>query len=203
MIDYYFSLHSPWAYLGHETFTALAARHGLAVHYRPVFLPDVFEHTGGLPLAKRHPARQRYRMLELQRWRLKRAVPLILRPAHIPFDPRLPDCLVIALAQAGQNPDPFIKACFETVWVKDGNLGDQTVISDLLTSLGYDADDLIRNARSDTIIAIYNGNARHAIEAGIIGSPCYVRQGEVFWGQDRLELLDDAINSGRPPFLVD
>lgn len=203
MIDYYFSLHSPWAYLGHAHFMALAGRHRLAVRFRPVFLMDVFDETGGLPLAKRHPARQRYRMLELQRWRVKRGVSLILRPAHVPFDPRLADSVVEALAQAGENPDGYIRACFEAVWVNDRNLGDPTVIAGLLAAQGFDADRIMADARSDAILAIYQNNARQAIEAGVIGSPCYVHQGEVFWGQDRLELLEDAILSKRAPYQPD
>lgn len=67
-IDYYFSIQSPWAYIGHALFQDLAATHQLKVNYKPVLLVDVFSETGGLPLAKRHPARQRYRMMELQRW---------------------------------------------------------------------------------------------------------------------------------------
>ena len=67
-IDYWFSLASPWAFLGHQPFLDLAKAHEVAVHYRPVDLGEVFPHTGGLPLPKRHPARQRYRILELQRW---------------------------------------------------------------------------------------------------------------------------------------
>ena len=82
-------------------------------------------------------------------------------------------------------------------------MGDHAVIAERLATLGYDAERLIQNAQSDKILEFYQANARHAIEAGVIGSPCYVWQSEVFWGQDRLELLEDAIQSGRPPFFVD
>ena len=68
-IDYYFSLISPWAYLGHATFMELAATNGLDITFKPIFLQSVFDETGGLVLAKRHPARQNYRWFELQRWR--------------------------------------------------------------------------------------------------------------------------------------
>ena len=71
-IDYYFSLVSPWAYIGQRHFVGIARRHGAGVVYKPVLLTEVFSQTGGLPLAKRHPARQAYRMVELQRWREKR-----------------------------------------------------------------------------------------------------------------------------------
>jgi hypothetical protein len=203
MIDYYFTLLSPWAYLGHAHFMTLAAKHHLTVRFRPVFLSDVFDETGGLPLAKRHPARQRYRILELQRWRDKRGLPLTIRPAFFPADPRLADRMTVALLKAGENPDGFIRACFEAIWVKDRNLADPAMLIELLTQQGFDADRIMADAQSDAIIAIYQNNVRQAIEAGVIGSPCYVHQGEVFWGQDRLELLEDAIVSGRAPYQPD
>jgi 2-hydroxychromene-2-carboxylate isomerase len=71
-IDYYFSLVSPWAYIGHVTFMDVTQSRGLTVNFKPISLASVFPETGGLPLAKRAPARQRYRILELQRWREKR-----------------------------------------------------------------------------------------------------------------------------------
>ena len=73
-IDYWFSLVSPWAFLGHQAFLDLAKQHGVTVTFKPVELSEVFPHTGGLPLPKRHPARQRYRILELQRWREARGI---------------------------------------------------------------------------------------------------------------------------------
>ena len=79
VVDYYFSLVSPWSYLGHDRFMALTRQHGVEVQYVPVFLGPVFAETGGLPLPKRAPHRQRYRFLELQRWREKLGVPLNLR----------------------------------------------------------------------------------------------------------------------------
>src|SRR5271169_5652208 len=68
-VDYYFSLSSPWAYIGHKAFRDVVATYDLKVNHKPVILVDLFSETGGLPLIKRHPVRQRYRMVELQRWR--------------------------------------------------------------------------------------------------------------------------------------
>ena len=87
-IDYYFTLASPWAFLGHRPFVDLAKAHGVTIRYRPVDLGEVFPHTGGLPLPKRHPARQRYRILELQRWREARGIALKIQPKHWPFPAR-------------------------------------------------------------------------------------------------------------------
>lgn len=100
-ITYYFSLHSPWTYLGNAVFHDIARRHGCTIDYRPMPLRSVFDETGGLPLPKRHPVRQRYRLLDLQRWRERRGVRLVLQPRHFPFDPSQADRMTIAILAAG------------------------------------------------------------------------------------------------------
>jgi hypothetical protein len=99
-VDYYFTLASPWAFLGHQAFLDLATAQGVTIRYRPVDVGDVFPHTGGLPLPKRHPARQRYRILELQRWREARGIALKLNPKHWPLPIALPDRTVIECSQS-------------------------------------------------------------------------------------------------------
>ena len=68
-ITYYFTSSSPWTHIGHEPFLEVVGRHALKVEYRPMPVPEVFARTGGLPLGQRPKQRQRYRLLELQRWR--------------------------------------------------------------------------------------------------------------------------------------
>ena len=114
-IDYYFSLQSPWAYIGHRLFRDVVAAHNLTVNHKPVVLVDLFSETGGLPLLKRHPVRQRYRMVELQRWRDKRGLAFKLQPAHWPFNARLADGVVIAAIEAGHDPDPFLRRALVSI----------------------------------------------------------------------------------------
>ena len=199
-IDYYFSTASPWAYIGHATFEELAKSHGCQVAYKPVFLGELFAETGGLPLAKRHPARQRYRMMELQRWREKRGLNFHLKPQHWPFDPKLADCVVIAAIEAGLNPEPFMRAMYKSIWEEQLNLGEAVTVTDLANKVGLPGEQLVARAPSGEIAAIYEQNRQDAIAADVFGSPGYVLDGEVFWGQDRLELLGDALKTGREPY---
>jgi 2-hydroxychromene-2-carboxylate isomerase len=202
-ITYFFSLVSPWAYIGHAPFADLVRRHSLTVDYRPVTLALVFADTGGLPLAKRHPARQRYRMLELQRWRVKRGLPLDLHPKHWPFNTKLADQLVVALAVAGRDPSEFMRLAFTACWEQNRNLADEGVLAELLAAAGHEAPALLEAAKSEAIDERYAQNAQDAIAVDAFGSPVYVLDGEAFWGQDRLELLDDALTSGRAAFRPD
>jgi 2-hydroxychromene-2-carboxylate isomerase len=199
-IDYYFSLVSPWAYIGHAPFMEIVQRHGVEVNYKPVFLGRVFSETGGLPLAQRHPARQRYRILELQRWREKRGLTFNIAPKHWPFDVNLADRFVIAINASGKSPDPFLRRAFAAVWEEERNLGDPLVLTELAEQAGLDSSALMDMVTGSTTEAIYALNLENAIAGDVFGSPAYVLEGEVFWGQDRLELLDDALASGRSPY---
>lgn len=199
-IDYYFSLQSPWAYIGHAMFSDLAKRHGARVNYKPVELTGLFAETGGLPLKQRHPVRQRYRMLELQRWRARRGLDFHLQPKHWPFDGRLADGMVIAVVESGADPDAFLRKAFAAVWEEERNLADAATLAALADEVGLSGVELAKRAASDDIAAIYRQNRQDALDADVFGSPAYVLDGEVFWGQDRIELLGDALSSGRAAF---
>jgi 2-hydroxychromene-2-carboxylate isomerase len=199
-IDYYFSLVSPWTYIGHRLFLDIARRHGASIAYRPVLLNEVFSQTGGLPLAKRHPARQAYRMVELQRWRDKRQLSFHLQPKNWPYDADLANRMVLAVVEAGGDPADLVQKAFARVWETQENLADSDVLADVLREAGFDPAPILAAANSQEIRAAYERNRLEAIEAGVFGAPAYVLEGEIFWGQDRLELLDDALASGRAPF---
>jgi len=199
-IDYYFSLLSPWAYIGHAPFMEVARRHGLQVRVKPVALGDLFSETGGLPLAKRHPTRQRYRMMELQRWRDKRGLNFHLQPAHWPFNPALADGVVIAAIEASHDSEPFLRRAFAAVWEQQRDLTDVATLIGLAQESGLPAADLVARASSPEIAVLYEQNRQDAMDAGVFGSPGYVLDGEVFWGQDRIEMLDEALKSGRSAY---
>ena len=203
VIDYYFSLVSPWAYIGHGPFMDIVERHGIEINYKPVFLGRVFAETGGLPLAQRHPARQRYRLVELQRWREKRGLSFNLQPKHWPFDVNLADRFVIAITVSGKNPDAFLRRAYAALWEEERNLGDPLVLAELAEQAGLDSSTHMSIATGSTTEAIYAINLENAVGGGVFGSPAYVLDGEVFWGQDRLDLLDDALTSGRAAYKPD
>jgi 2-hydroxychromene-2-carboxylate isomerase len=202
-VDYYFTLASPWAFLGHKPFLDLARQYGVTINYKPVDLGEVFPHTGGLPLPKRHPARQKYRILELQRWREARGVALKINPTHWPFPAATANRTIIAVAQSGSDPGAYTQRAFEGVWVRDEDLAGDDKLVPLLNECGHDGAKILASAKSDTIGKIYADTAAEAVERNVIGSPCYVLDGEVFWGQDRLDLLASALKSGRKAYRMD
>jgi 2-hydroxychromene-2-carboxylate isomerase len=172
----------------------------LKINYRPVVLVDLFSETGGLPLAKRHPARQRYRFMEMQRWREKRGLNFHIQPQHWPFNVRLADGAVIAAMAAGHNPEPFLRRAFIGVWEQQLDLADPATVTRLADEAGLPGATIVAQATSGEVGAIYDQNRQDAITAGVFGSPAWVLDGEVFWGQDRIELLADALKSGRKAY---
>jgi 2-hydroxychromene-2-carboxylate isomerase len=198
----YFSLLSPWAYIGHAELRKIIARHRLRPIWRPVALAQVFPESGGLPLAKRHPFRQRYRMLELQRWRDRRGLNFHLHPQFWPFDPAPADRIACALAEAGANPEPFIASAFAGIFERQRNLADPQDLAATLADCGLGPEWLAHGASGAAEIA-YQRHLALALDEGVFGSPSYVLDGEIFWGQDRLELLDDALTSRRKSFSAD
>jgi 2-hydroxychromene-2-carboxylate isomerase len=202
-ITCYFTTVSPWAYIGHALFLKIAREHDVGPDWKPVNLGEIFPQTGGLPLGKRAPARQRYRMLELQRWREKRGLNFSLHPKNWPFDCTLADRSVIAVVESGSDPAAYIGSVFKAVFEEERNCADEGVLGDLLRLSGHDAQSILAAARAPDTEAAYKANIAEALAAGVFGSPIYIREGELFWGQDRLELLEDALRSGRKPFSPD
>jgi 2-hydroxychromene-2-carboxylate isomerase len=199
-IEYFFTHNSTWSYLGHRAFLDLAKAHGATVRNRPVILSKVFANSGAQPIAERPKARQEYRLVEMQRWRAKRGMPLILKPKHFPTSASLADRAAIVLVAAGMDPGEFSEAIMAACWAEEKDIADPAVVKEKLAAAGHDADRILAAAESDATKATHEKNTADAVEINAIGAPTYVLNGETFWGQDRLDLLGDALTSPRAAF---
>ncbi len=200
VIDYYFTSASPFVYLGHKALMDVAAAHGAKVNCKPVNLAGVWEHSGAVPLAKRAPSRQRYRLIELQRVADMRGLPINIHPKFFPVDPMLADHTTIALVERGADPTGFMARVFSGVWANDQNIADAGTIASFLKAEGHDADAVLAEAESDQVRAARARNTEDAVKADALGVPAYVLNGEPFWGQDRIAFLEHALTTGRAPF---
>ncbi|MEM6381450.1 MAG: 2-hydroxychromene-2-carboxylate isomerase [Pseudomonadota bacterium] len=202
-IDYYFTLISPFSYLGHQALMEVVRTHGSAIAYRPFNLFDVFKTSGAVPVPERPAPRQAYRLIELQRIAHYRDLPLTLRPKHWPTNPSLANGAVAAIAREGGDPSAFMFSAFQACWVHDHDISDPATISPLLEQAGHPVDATLAAAQSDAIVAEIATNTEMAITAGAVGAPVYVLDGEPFWGQDRIDYLDHALATGRAAFSAD
>lgn len=202
-IDYYFTCPSPFAFLGHDTLMKIARDHGKQVNFKPFNLQGVWAESGAVMPAERPLVRQRYRQLELKRVSEFRNICLNHKPAHFPTNPTLADQSVCALVMMGEDPADYARSIGRALWEQEAQIADEDVLLGLLETCGHDAAAVIETAKSPEAEAMRANNTKDAIAHDAVGAPAYVYDGEVFWGQDRLEYLDHMISTGRKPFSVD
>jgi carboxymethylenebutenolidase len=191
-VDYYFSPQSPWTYLGHQRFQDIARRNGAQIRVLPVDLGGkVFPVSGGLPLAKRAPQRQAYRLVELRRFSEWLDAPLNLKPRYFPVSPDDAAKLIIAvdLKDGADAAMHFAGAVMRALWVEERNIADEATLAGLLAEQNLPAARL-DDAHTQAVHERYERDTERAIEAGIFGAPSYVIDGEIFWGQDRLDFVE-------------
>lgn len=201
-IDYYFFSISPFTYLGHQAIVDVAAKHGATLNIKPSNLMAIWEVSGAVPPPQRPPVRQRHRILEIVRCADIRGLPINKSPAHFPVDATLADNSIIALIEMGENPVDYMDDVFAAVWVNEQNISDETVLAGLLTKHGFDAEAVLAKAKTEEVSAIRSRNAQDAVNADAVGVPAYVVNGEVFWGQDRVEHIDHMLTTGRDPITI-
>ena len=134
-VDYYVSLNSPWTFLGSKRFEVMAKKHGADVTIWPVDFGSVFSVSGGLPLPKRAPQRQVYRMMELKRWREHVGIPeMKLEPRFFPCNELPAAKCVIALREQGRGADAIklAHAVLSALWTEDKNPGDAATLQAII-----------------------------------------------------------------------
>ena len=190
-VDYYLSLNSPWTYLGHERFMAMAGRAGASVRLWPVDFSVIFPQTGGLPVPKRSPQRQAYRLQELRRWRDFLGIALNLHPAHWPAADGVATGIVMAARDDGLDAARLAGAYMRAVWAEERDIGDEATALAIAAEQGIDGAAL--RPRVDACLKARDADSLAAIDRGVFGAPSYVIGEQIFWGQDRLDFVERAL----------
>ena len=196
-VQYFFTPQSPWTCLGHRRFWDIARQHRARIELLPVDLGGkVFPASGGLPLGKRPPQRQAYRLVELQRFADHLRLPLNLHPRFFPVAGDDASRLIIAVAQHDgvDAAMGLTEAVLRAVWVEERNIADEATLAALLHECELPAERLA-DARAPAVQERYDANTQRAIDAGVFGAPSYVVGGEIFWGQDRLDFLERKLSA--------
>ncbi|MFC5520240.1 2-hydroxychromene-2-carboxylate isomerase [Polaromonas jejuensis] len=192
IVDYYFTPQSPWTYLGHARFAEIARQASATVRVLPIDLGGkVFPISGGLPLGQRAPQRQAYRLLELRRYSDYLRAPLNPKPRYFPVSGDDASRLIIAV-DLHDGSDAAMRmgaAIFKAVWAEERHIASEKVLAELLAECGLPAARL-EQSYSQAAQERYEANTQQAIEAGVFGAPSYVVDGELFWGQDRLDFVE-------------
>ena len=194
-IDYYFTPISPGVFLGSERFHAIVAKAGAEIAYKPVNFGTIFPASGGLPLAKRAPQRQAYRLVELERWSRFLGLPLNLQPAFFPVaaDPAARLIIAAKLAHGNDAAMLLAGAIGRAVWSDERNIADAATLAAIATEAGLDGAALMERAGAAEVQAEYERYTDDAIAANVFGAPWYVVNGVGYWGQDRLDFVERAL----------
>ena len=197
-IDYYASLNSPWTHLGAARIEAMAMAHGASLRIWPVDFGTIFPASGGLPLPKRAPQRQAYRLMELKRWRDHLGIPINIQPKYFPSSEQQTASCVIALRET-QGDQPAIKLAhrvLKAVWQDELNPADPATLAQLIREVGLDPDAVIKLGADPKWAEMRTRDTKAALDRGVFGAPSYVIGDEIFWGQDRLEFVERRLARG-------
>ena len=192
-VFYFHSLSSPWAYMGWPKFRALIDKHDLDVVVRPT---RIVPPNGGIALRTRPDARQRYHEVELDRWRKRLDMPLVLRPKHYPTQNEFSARMVIAADRLGWDALALSHALLHALWSEEKDVMDAGVRVAVADSLGMDGARLLGMQDTPDMMAAWKASEQEAADRGVFGTPTWIYQDTLYWGQDRLDFLDEALSRG-------
>lgn len=191
-IDYYVSLNSPWTHLAATRIEQYAAAAGATLKMWPVdFGGTIFPNSGGLPLPKRSPQRQAYRLQELVRWRDALGIPITIQPAGFPCDETFTAACVIAVRET-MGDAPAIRLghrILKALWEEESKPSDPAVLRGLIADVGLDAEAVMALGSETRWAEMRAADSQAALARGVFGAPFFVIGQDMFWGQDRLEFV--------------
>jgi 2-hydroxychromene-2-carboxylate isomerase len=195
-VEYYYSVASPYAYLGVKKFQEIVKKYSLEVIEKPIDLVGtVFAETGGTPVPKRHPSRQKYRLIEIERFGKKLNININKQPKFFPpADPHKAALFTIASIKSGLSID-FGKEVLTKLWSEEKDISQDLVLEEVCNKFKLNFNEIKTAANSEEIKSIYLSNSNDAIAQGVFGAPSFIMNNELFWGQDRLDFLEDKIKS--------
>ncbi|OMH38207.1 2-hydroxychromene-2-carboxylate isomerase [Motiliproteus sp. MSK22-1] len=192
-VECYFTPISPWAYLGMARFRRIVANTRVSASWKPVDISRVFATVGAVPVGKRPQSKQANRLQELERWRDYLGLPLNLQPKFFPVDPD-PACRLIAAAiLQGEDGAALSEACLKAVWSEERDLSDVATLASIADECGLNGSQLTSLSDQPEAQILIDRYTDQAISKGVIGSPCYVIDDQVYFGQDRLDFVERAL----------
>jgi 2-hydroxychromene-2-carboxylate isomerase len=197
-IDYYVSLNSPWTHLGAARIEGMAAAHGATMRIYTVDFGAVFAQSGGLPLPKRSPQRQAYRLQELARWRDHLNIPIHVQPKFFPAsEQQTSGCIIGVRETIGDQPAiKLAHRVLKALWQEEKNPGDPAVLAGLITDVGLSANEVMALGSDPKWAERRLADTQAALDRNVFGAPSYVIGEDIFWGQDRLGFVERRLAAG-------
>ena len=202
-VSCFYSLSSPWAYFAGPKQQDIVRRHRVKLQLKPFDFQKVVPRTGGVPLRTRPEPRRTYHALELDRWRKHLGMPLQLTPKFYPADGKPAGWnkpagwMVIAAQERGLDAQRLSHALLRALWAEERDTADRAVRIAVANENDLPGEELAAAEQSAPVQARYKAYGDEAERLGVFGAPTYVLEGERFWGQDRLDFLDRALDRRR------
>ncbi|MFN3888842.1 MAG: 2-hydroxychromene-2-carboxylate isomerase [Beijerinckiaceae bacterium] len=192
-VVHYFSPMSGYAYLGFAALCDIADRRRASALHKPIDVMRLFTAVDAIPPAKQSAARLKWRQTDMARWAARRGLPLNLKPKFWPVDATLASCAIIAAQNDGPGGSALAASVLAAVWARDLDISQADVIASLARDCGLDAARVLEAAQTSSTLEAYRANTDEAIALGVVGSPTFIVSGEMFFGQDRLDFLEDTL----------
>lgn len=189
-IEYYFSITSPWAYLGAERLVSICRKADVAI--KPFLIANISE-NGWITLKEKPAVRQKYVFEDMARWAKRLGVPIALEGRAGLKDAAPAYKMAIAAELSGEPMLPLAISLQTALWGYAKDIGDPVVRAAIATEAGYDGARLQAAEDAPEVLAAFQKNIAHATTRGVFGSPTYIYGTQTFWGQDRLDFLEDAL----------
>lgn len=191
-VEFFFDVGSPTSYLAWTQLPTLCERAGATLTYRPMLLGGVFQATGNASPAN-VLAKARYMNADMARFARSYGVPLVVNP-HFPIN-----TLTLMRGAAGmrlKHPerfDDYLRAVFKAMWIDGLNLNDPAVTGQVLSAAGFDPAELLALTAEADVKAALRATTDEAIARGVFGAPTMFVGDQMYFGQDRLEFVRDAL----------
>lgn len=192
-LEFFFDLGSPATYLAYTQLPALCASTGTQLIYKPMLLGGVFKATGNAsPITV--PAKGRYMFDDLARYARRYNVPLTFNP-HFPINTLLLMRAVTGIQlRQPQRFDDFVDCLFRALWVDGRHLGDTTVVAAVLTEHGFSPEEVLTLANDEAVKTALKDNTDQAVQRGVFGAPSLFVGNQLFFCQDRLDFVREALS---------
>ena len=192
-VEFYFDLGSPYSYLAYYRLLQIAEQQEIQVVYKPILLGGVFKATGNRSPIE-IPVKGAYSILDMQRWAEYYQIPMQMNP-HFPMN-----TLTLMRILTGvqllhlEKFEQVLKLLFDAMFGTPQNLNEPTVLAEVLEPSGFSVEDIMSMVQSEVVKQKLITETEQAIQRGIFGAPTFFVGDEMYWGQDRLHFVEQALN---------
>ena len=192
-VEFYFDLGSPYSYLAYYRLLQMAEQQEIQIVYKPILLGGVFKATGNRSPIE-IPVKGAYSILDMQRWAEYYQIPMQMNP-HFPMN-----TLTLMRILTGvqllhlEKFEQVLKLLFDAMFGTPQNLNEPAVLAEVLKPSGFSVEDIMSMVQSDVVKQKLITETEQAIQRGIFGAPTFFVGDEMYWGQDRLHFVEQALN---------